>query len=112
NITPRESGPTSLWSGVTREPGQQTPGGDADLSAAATLAGAAPSRGNTVCLLPARIVKVSSGKPRRAGSVRLDRTEVPFWCTGGPRTPPRPTGKQRHIKVEPGRTACPEVVIG
>ena len=62
NITPRESGQTSLWSGVTREPGQQTSGDDADMSAAATLAGAVPERGNTVCLLQAGIVKVSSGK--------------------------------------------------
>jgi hypothetical protein len=46
NITPRESGQTSLWSGVTREPGQQTSGSVADLSAAATLAGAAPNRGD------------------------------------------------------------------
>jgi hypothetical protein len=51
NITPRESGQTSLWSGVTREPGQQTSGGVADMSAAATLAGAALNRGNAVCLL-------------------------------------------------------------
>jgi len=73
NITPRESGQTSLWSGVTREPGQQTSGGDADMSAAATLAGAVPERGNTVCLLQVGIVKVSSGKPRRAESGRFDR---------------------------------------
>jgi len=89
NITPRESGQTSLWSGVTREPGQQTSGGDADLSAAATLAGAVPERGNTVCLLQAGIVKVSPGKRRRPASLRLGRPVVQFWCGGGSRTPPR-----------------------
>jgi hypothetical protein len=43
NIIPRESGQTSLWSGITREPGKQTSGGDADLSAAATLLVRSPS---------------------------------------------------------------------
>src|SRR5216683_1577908 len=38
----RESGLTSLWSFLTREPGQPTSRGDADMSQAATLAGAAP----------------------------------------------------------------------
>jgi len=46
-----QSRQTSLWSGVTRESGQQTSGGVADMSAAATLAGAALNRGNAVCLL-------------------------------------------------------------
>src|SRR5207244_876293 len=74
NITPRETGLTSLGSGVTREPGQQTSGGDAEMSQATTLAGAAPGlgvgadsrNGKTVYarvrLLQAGIVKVSSGK--------------------------------------------------
>src|SRR3954447_17210722 len=38
----RESVLTSLGSSLTREPGQPTSRGDADMSAAATLAGAAP----------------------------------------------------------------------
>jgi len=74
NITSRESVQTSLWSGVTREPDKQTSGDDADMSAAATLAGAVLGHGNMSCLLQARIVKVSSGKPRRAESARLDRS--------------------------------------
>ena len=67
-VTPRESGPTSLWSGVTREPGQQTSRGDAEMSAAATLAGAALNLGDRVCLLQVGIVKVSSSKWRRPES--------------------------------------------
>ena len=78
-----QSRQTSLWSGVTREPGQQASGGDADMSAAATLAGAVPSHGNMSCLLQVRIVEVSSGKRRRAESVRFDRAVVQFCCTGG-----------------------------
>jgi hypothetical protein len=84
----RESGQTSLWSGVTREPGKQASGGDADMSAAETLAGAVPSHGNMSCLLQASIVKVSSGKRRRAESVRFDRTVVQFWCREGGSTSP------------------------
>ena len=38
----RESGLTSLWSSLTREPGQTPSRSDADMSQAATLAGAAP----------------------------------------------------------------------
>jgi len=83
----RESGQTSLWSGVTRESGQQTSGGVADMSAAATLAGAAPSHGNMSCLLQVRIVEVSSGKRRRAESGRFDRAVVQFCCTGGQALP-------------------------
>jgi hypothetical protein len=109
NITPRESAPTSLWSGVTREPGQQTPGGDADMSAATTLAGAAPSRGNTACLLQARIVKVSSGKPRRAGSVRLDRAVVHFCYPGGSRTP---RTADREVTAHQGRTGSDSLPRG
>jgi hypothetical protein len=109
NITPRESGQTSLWSGVTREPGQRTPGGDADMSAAATLAGAAPRRGNTACLLQARIVKVSSGKPRRAGSVRFDRTVVHFDCPGESRTPPTAA---REATAHQGRTGSDSLPRG
>ena len=41
DITPRESGQTSLWSFVTREPWPTDSGRQADMSAAATLAGAA-----------------------------------------------------------------------
>ncbi len=87
NITPRESGQTSLWSGVTREPDKQTSGSDADMSQAATLAGAAPNLGDRACLLQARIVKVSSGKRRRPESVRLGHPVVQFVCLGGSRTP-------------------------
>jgi hypothetical protein len=112
NITSRESVQTSLWSGVTREPAKQTSRGVADMSAAATLAGAVPGRGNEVCLPQARIVKVSSGKPRRAEAERFDRTWAPFCCKGGRPLPPRPTGKQRHTNAEPDRTACPEAVVG
>jgi len=83
----RESGQTSLWSGVTREPGKQASGGVADMSAAATLAGAAPSHGNMSCLLQVRIVEVSSGKRRRAESGRFDRAVVQFCCTGGQALP-------------------------
>ena len=108
----RESGQTSLWSGVTREPDKQTSGGDADMSAAATLAGAVPGHGNMGCLLQVRIVKVSSGKRRRAESMRFDRTVVQFCVQGGLDLPTRPTRKSRHTKVKPGRTACPEAVIG
>src|SRR5262245_11765834 len=42
NITPRESALTSLWSSFTREPRPTDPGSEADMSAAATPAGAAP----------------------------------------------------------------------
>ena len=111
NITPRESVQTSPWSGATREPGQQTSGGDADMSAAATLAGAAPIPGNRGCLLQAGIVEVSSGKRGRAVSVRPDRPVVQFFRRGSLELPPRPTGKQRHTKVEPDRTVCPEVAV-
>lgn len=93
NITPRESGQTSLWSGVTREPGQQTSGGVADKSAAATLAGAVSERGNTVCLLQAGIVKVSSGKRWRAESIRLACPVVQFGAEGSLELPPRPAGE-------------------
>jgi hypothetical protein len=68
-----QSRQTSLWSGVTREPGKQASGGDADMSAAATLAGAVPGHGNMSCLPQVSIVKVSSGKSRRAESARFDR---------------------------------------
>jgi hypothetical protein len=93
NITPRESVQTSLWSGVTREPGKQASGGVADMSAAATLAGAVPGHGNMGCLPQVRIVKVSSGKRRRPESVRFGRPVVQFFCLGGRELPPRPTGK-------------------
>jgi RNA-directed DNA polymerase len=65
----RASGLTSLWSFLTRELGQPTSRGDADMSAAATLAGAAPDLAvcwhsihwkkvyRTVRRLQARIVK-------------------------------------------------------
>jgi len=82
-----QSRQTSLWSGVTRESLQQTSGGVADMSAAATLAGAAPSHGNMSCLLQVRIVEVSSGKRRRAESGRFDRAVVQFCCTGGQALP-------------------------
>jgi len=93
NITPRESGQTSLWSGVTREPGKQTSGGVAELSAAATLAGAALNRGNAVCLLWASIVKVSHGKRWRPESYRFGCSVVQFFCSGGRELPPRPIRK-------------------
>jgi len=83
-----ESRQTSLWSGVTREPDKQTSGDDADLSAAATLAGAVSSHGNMGCLPQAGIVKVSSGKPRRAESARLDRVVGAFLVERGLTTPP------------------------
>ena len=78
----RESGQTSLWSGVTRESGKQTSGGDADRSAAATLAGAVPSHGNMSCLLQASIVKVPHGEQRRPESVRFGRPVADFVCWG------------------------------
>ena len=101
NITLRESGQTSLWSGVTREFGKQTSGSVADMSAAATLAGAVPIRGDTGCLLQARIVEVSSGKRRRAESMRFDRTVVQFWCRGGARPPPT---ADREVTAHQGET--------
>ena len=58
------------------------------MSAAATLAGAVPSHGNMGCLPQVRIVEVSSGKRRRAESVRFDRPVVQFVLTGGLDTPP------------------------
>src|SRR4051794_3634043 len=71
----RASGLTSLWSSVTRGPGQPTSRGDADMTRAATLAGAAPDPAvdwhainwkkvyRTVRRLQARIVKaVREGK--------------------------------------------------
>jgi len=82
------------------------------MSAAATLAGAALNRGNAVCPLQARIVEVSSGKRRRPESVRFGRPVVQFVCLGGLELLTRPTGKERHINVEPDRTACPEAVTG
>jgi len=69
DITPPERGQTSLGSPVTRESWPTDPGGDADMSAAATLAGAAPGHApdwnsidwkkvwRTVRRLQARIVK-------------------------------------------------------
>ena len=42
NITLPEREQTSLWSSVTREPRPSDSGSKADMSAAATLAGAAP----------------------------------------------------------------------
>ena len=62
-ITPRESGLTSLGSSVTREPRLTDSGGQADMSAAEMLAGAAPGRAPdwkvwwTARRLRARIVK-------------------------------------------------------
>src|SRR5438270_13495591 len=65
----RASGLTSLWSSLTRDPGQPTSRGDADMTQAATLAGAAPDPAvcwhainwkkvyRTVRRLQARIVK-------------------------------------------------------
>src|SRR5262249_11757997 len=47
DIPSRASGLTSPWSSLTRGPGQPTSRGDADMSQAATLAGAAP--GGAVC---------------------------------------------------------------
>jgi RNA-directed DNA polymerase len=74
NMPSRASGQTSLWSFLTREPGQPTSGGDADRSAA-TTAGAVPGLVpdwhsinwkkvyRTVRRLQARIVKaVREGK--------------------------------------------------
>src|ERR1700756_4873835 len=71
----RASGLTSLWSFLTREPGQPTSKGDADMTQATTLAGAAPDPAvcwysinwkkvyRTVRRLQARIVKaVREGK--------------------------------------------------
>jgi hypothetical protein len=89
DITPPERVQTSLWSGVTREPGQQTSGSDADMSAAATLAGAAPILGNRVCLLQVSIVKVSSGKWWRSEAVRFDCPVAPFVSPGGLELPSR-----------------------
>src|SRR6266568_5537272 len=69
NITPRETGLTSLWSSVTREPWPTDPGSKAAMSAVETLAGAAPGPAldwhsidwkkvyRTVRRLQARIVK-------------------------------------------------------
>ena len=65
DITPLERGPTSRWSSVTREPRPTDSGGQADMSAAEMLAGAAPGRAPdwkvwwTVRRHPARIVKVA-----------------------------------------------------
>ena len=112
DIIPRESGQTSLWSGVTREPVKQTSGGDADMSAAATLAGAVPSHGNMSCLPQVSIVKVSSGKPRRAESRRFDRTVGAILVSRGGSTSPHGRLVPRPIKVKPRRTACPEAAIG
>ena len=58
------------------------------MSVAATPSGAVPECGNTVCLLQASIVKVPSGKRRRAESGRFDRTVVQFCGEGGSSTPP------------------------
>jgi len=91
NITLPERVQTSLWSGVTREPDQQTSGGNADKSAAATLAGAAPNPGDRACLLQVRIVKVSSGEWRRSESVRFDCPVVQFVGLGSLELPPRST---------------------
>jgi len=87
NITSRESGQTSLWSGVTREPGQQTSRGDAEMSQAAMLAGAAPNRGDAACLPQAGIVKVSSGERRPSASVRGDGPVVQFAGLGVSNSP-------------------------
>jgi hypothetical protein len=93
NITLPERVQTSLWSGITREPGQQTSGSDADMSAAATLAGAVPILGDRVCLLQAGIVKVSSGKWWRSESVRFDCPVTPFVSLGGLELPSRSIGE-------------------
>src|SRR6516165_2132626 len=96
DIIPRESGQTSLWSGVTREPVKQTSGGDADMSQAATLAGAVPSHGNMGCLPQVRIVEVSSGKRRRAESGRFDRAVAPFCVEGVANSPTADSGVTAH----------------
>src|SRR5271157_1748602 len=71
NRPSRESGLTSPWSSLTREPGQPTSRGDADMSAAEMPAGAAPDPAidwhsinwkkvyRTVRRLQARIVKAA-----------------------------------------------------
>jgi hypothetical protein len=58
NITPRESGLTSIWSCITREVGQP-PEERRQMTAVATLTGAL-SRRMTVRGLQARMVKVVS----------------------------------------------------
>jgi hypothetical protein len=88
----RESGQTSLWSGVTREPGQQTSGGDADMSAAETLAGAVPNLA-TGLSAPG---EYREGLFRQAAAARVCTIRSPrgtIHLFGGSRTPPRPTGK-------------------
>jgi hypothetical protein len=79
------------------------------MSAAATLAGAASRRGNTACLLQAGIVKVSSGKPRRAESRRFDRPVVHFGCTGESRTLPTAA---REGTAHQGRTGSDSLPRG
>ena len=73
----------------------------------ATLAGAAPNPGDMVCLLQARIVKVSSGKRRRPESVRFGRPVVQFVCWGGSRTPPTADREVTAHQRETGSDCLP-----
>jgi len=58
------------------------------MSAAATLAGAAPNPGDMVCLLQVSIVKVSSGKQAAARGYALRRPRGTIRLLGESRTPP------------------------
>jgi hypothetical protein len=83
NITPPERVQTSLWSGVTREPDKQTSGSDADMSQAATLAGAAPNSGDRGLPAPGGY---REGFFRQAKAARVYAVGPPrgtFLCGGG-----------------------------
>jgi len=73
DITPRGSGQTSRWSSVTREPWLTDSRGKADMSAEATLPGAAPG-------------PQGSSAP---GAYR----------EGGPGKPSKPQGFRWHLSV-------------
>ena len=112
NITPPERVQTFLWSGVTREPWPTvfrerrryvTGGNTCWCGSRPWRHGlSAPGAYREGFFWQAAVVRVCARR-RPRGTILL---------LGESRTPPRPTGKQRPINVEPDRTACPERGIG
>src|SRR3954451_23608960 len=108
----RESGLTSLGCSVTREPWPTDSGGQADMSAAEMLAGAAPERASwrTVRRLQVRIVKVVAKRPRPARGVReclswmRGNSHVQFLGEGVAVTPPPypAKGVRSFVRPRPG----------
>jgi hypothetical protein len=71
-------------------------------------AGAVPNRGNTVCLLQASIVKVSSGKRRWSESVRLGHCVAQLVCPGVSNSPTA----DREVTAHPRETVSDRLPRG